>query len=100
MSCDIDEVTERLENELIDRSRPYASTKFHLLPSLLHDPTYNTLTLQKQLHIVTLTSLLSAHKYRYTSPHNEVCSRGANHTNAIYLHSAEPEACNSAVDWH
>ena len=79
---------------LINRSRPWSGTGFHLLPFFHHhNPTYNTLTLQTITN--TLTSLLSIHKYRYTFPHVTYVNR-----HLQYSHSVEPEAHNSAVGWH
>ena len=53
---------------VLNRSRLRARTGFHLLLSLYDHLIYKTL--QKQLHIITLLSLLlSVHKYEYLPLH-------------------------------
>ena len=86
---------------LFEKSRLWAGTRFHLLPSFLHHPIqHNNTTLT-----VTLTSSFSLTLYRYSShtqcglPKRCVILKRTT-LNAIYPPCVEPEARNSAVAWH
>ena len=76
---------------LIDRSRLCVGTGFDILLSFHHHPIYNT-HYKTITHTVTLISLLSAHKYRYTSPHEMWSAQEMCESLAFYAHSGKPEA--------
>ena len=70
--------------------------------SLHHHPMYNTLPLQKQYtyNNPNLTSFNTQIQIHIIWSDQEVRESKIDHTNAIYLQSAEPEAHNSALSWH
>ena len=67
------------------KSRLWASTGFHLLPSFHNHPTQHNNTTQTVTLTVTLTSTFSLTLYRYSSPRNVVCPSGAWFENRPYL---------------
>ena len=75
---------------LIERSRLCASTGFHLLPSLLH-PTYNTLTLQKQLHIQSHNLISFSTQIQIHIPQVTWSAQELHETNAIYRVAWNPK---------
>ena len=90
---------------LFEKSRLWAGTGFHLLPSFHHHPTQHNYITQTVTHRVTLTLTSNIIHYTDTRPtRNVVCPSGAWLKNRPHSKPCppcvEPEARNSAVGWH
>ena len=70
---------------LFEKSRLWAGTWFHFLPSFHHHPTQHNYTTQTVTLTVTLTSTFSRTINRYSSHSNVVCPSGAWFENRPHL---------------